>query len=65
MEPDRLHEEEQWVRRLRSDGAERDGAIAELRDVLVRGLHRSLGQEYGGYALVEDVAQEALLKILK
>lgn len=54
--------EDNWVRRLR--GPERDAALQELRAVLVRGLSRSLAQRGGGEAFAEDVAQDALVRIL-
>ena len=56
--------EESWLDRLRSHGAERDAAIHELRGILVKGLSRALPHRYGGEAVIEDVAQEALLRIL-
>jgi RNA polymerase sigma-70 factor (ECF subfamily) len=52
-----------WVDRLSSPGEARDAALEELRRALVRGLRRALGAR-GGEALVEDVAQEALLRVL-
>lgn len=53
-----------WVQRLQADSVERDVAITELRRYLVRGLSRALTCRYGGQIDVEDVAQQALLKIL-
>lgn len=55
---------ENWVRRLQPDSMDRDQAISELRGYLVRGLSRSLTHRYGGHVDVDDVAQQALLKIL-
>ena len=54
-----------WPSRMR-DNSElvRDQAIESLRAYLVRGLTRSLTHRYGGRVDVNDVAQEALLKIL-
>lgn len=53
-----------WVVRLRADDSKtRDAALSELRDLLVRGLSRSLTGRYSGGVSAEDVAQEALLKI--
>ena len=55
-----------WVQRLRcSDSTERDAALAELRELIVRGLNRSLHHHYGSRSFnAEDVAQEALMKIM-
>lgn len=50
--------------RLRGEGPERDAAIAELREILVRGLSGPMARRYGGGLQAEDVVQEALLKIL-
>ena len=61
---------QQWVADLQAEGPARDAAIADLRRVLVNGLHRGLlrrvrgaGSEFDSQA--EDFAQEALLKILE
>jgi RNA polymerase sigma-70 factor, ECF subfamily len=53
---------EQWLMELR--GANPDDALADLYNLLVRGLRAALGG-YGGVveANVEDFAQEALIKI--
>ncbi|MGL4512950.1 MAG: RNA polymerase sigma factor [Lacipirellulaceae bacterium] len=59
-----MHEDEPLLARLRGDGPDREGAIAELRATLLRGLTRSLDHRYGQPIAVEDVVQEALLKIL-
>lgn len=53
-----------WVRRLSSSGPERDDAIAELTQLLVRGLSRSMANRYDNLVQPEDVVQDALLKIL-
>lgn len=58
-------DQENWVERLQADGPTRDVALAELRGVLVRGLRRSFAKRGGGDAFIEDMAQEALLRILK
>jgi len=55
---------DEWVERLTSAGAQREQAIAELHALLVRGLRKSLSGRYGGRLPVEDVAQEAVLKVL-
>lgn len=59
--PSRTNQE--WLDALRGPG--RDEALADLRAILVRGLHYSLASrsDVDG-ALVEDFVQEALLKIV-
>ena len=58
-------EPDPWVDRLRStDSTQRDAALVELRELLVRGLSRPMSHRYGGSLQAEDVVQEALLKIL-
>jgi RNA polymerase sigma-70 factor, ECF subfamily len=53
---------EQWLAELR--GPNPDGALADLYDLLVRGLRVGLGSYGGGVdANAEDFAQEALIKI--
>ena len=53
---------EQWLMELR--GANPDEALADLYDLLVRGLRAALGSYGTGVdANVEDFAQEALIKI--
>ena len=61
----RTERTQDWPSRLR-DNSElvRDQAIESLRVYLVRGLTKSLTHRYGGRVDVNDVAQEALLKIL-
>lgn len=58
------HGDDRWIARLTSEGAEREEAIEELRELLVRGLSRSLNHRYGGGFQAEDVVQEAIMKIL-
>jgi RNA polymerase sigma-70 factor (ECF subfamily) len=60
---------QEWLDALKSPGAERDRALAELRSLLVRGLNyalrgwrRTAGRDFE--ALAEDFCQEALLRIL-
>lgn len=53
-----------WVDRLQGPEPARGQAIAELRDILLRGLSRSINHRYGGVLEAEDVVQEALLKVL-
>jgi RNA polymerase sigma-70 factor (ECF subfamily) len=54
---------DQWLVALR--GPTRDGALAELRVVLMRGLKAALGGQASRVeSSVEDFVQEALIKIL-
>jgi RNA polymerase sigma-70 factor, ECF subfamily len=54
---------DQWLAALR--GPRKDQALADLRMILVRGLRAALrGGANGAESLVEDFAQEALVKIL-
>lgn len=61
---DRPRENEEWISMLRGEEADRDRAIEELTQILVRGLSKSLSNRYGGGLQPEDIAQEALIKIL-
>ena len=61
----RTERTQDWPSRLRDNSEPvRDQAIESLRVYLVRGLTKSLTHRYGGRVDVNDVAQEALLKIL-
>jgi RNA polymerase sigma-70 factor (ECF subfamily) len=54
---------EQWLTELR--GSNPNEALADLYDLLVRGLRAALGGRAGGLdANIEDFAQEALMKIV-
>ncbi|MEO0529805.1 MAG: sigma-70 family RNA polymerase sigma factor [Planctomycetota bacterium] len=53
-----------WVARLRGPDDERDAALGELTDFLVRGLAKSMGARYRGVVQPEDIVQEAVVKIL-
>lgn len=53
-----------WVQRLKGEPDVRDAALAELRDILLRGLTQSMKVRYGGGYQAEDVVQDALVKIL-
>src|SRR5262245_60312860 len=54
-----------WPRELRAGGPTTDVALADLRGVLLRGLRRALSGRAGADdALIEDLAQEATLRIL-
>lgn len=55
--------EDDWVARLRDEG-QKEVAIGELREILVRGLAKSLSKRYGSGIAAEDVVQDALIKIL-
>lgn len=57
--------EESWVQRLSSpDEQQRDTAITELRNYLSRALKRTLTNRYGSQLQIDDVIQDATLKIL-
>ncbi len=53
-----------WIQRLSSEGSIRDEAISQLREILVRGLRKSLRNRGIDDAFVEDIVQDALLRIL-
>ncbi len=54
-----------WPRELRAGGPTTDAALADLRGVLLRGLRRALSGRAGADdALIEDLAQEATLRVL-
>ncbi|MFO0892942.1 MAG: sigma-70 family RNA polymerase sigma factor [Isosphaeraceae bacterium] len=54
-----------WPRELRSGGPATDAALSDLRGVLLRGLRRGLSGRAGADdALIEDLAQEATLRVL-
>jgi RNA polymerase sigma-70 factor (ECF subfamily) len=56
---------EEWIAALSRSGAEHDAALEELRLLLVRGLGYALSRRGGiDDALLEDFAQDALLKIM-
>lgn len=57
-------EDDHWISRLQEQSPERETAITELRNLLVRGLTGFLKHRPGGLLIVEDTAQEATLKIL-
>ncbi len=54
-----------WVERLKSDGDTRNEALEELRDILLRGLSAASRNRYDSKLQVEDVVQDALIKILE
>jgi len=53
-----------WVLRLRGQADVRDAALNELRELLLRGLSKSMSSRYGGALSADDVVQDALVKIL-
>lgn len=55
--------EDRWLERL-TDEDQREAAVAELRELILRGLSRSLNHRYGSTFNAEDVVQEAMIKIL-
>ena len=55
---------DQWVQRLKGEPDVRDAALLELREILLRGLTKSMGVRYGGGYQPDDVVQDALIKIL-
>ena len=59
--------DDDWTRDLASaDAAVREDAVGDLRDMLIRGLSRSLSSSGRiDEAFVEDIVQEASLKILE
>ena len=59
-----------WLRDLRAGGAQRDAALADLHALLIRalpqGLSRLLSPENPAFeSLIDDTAQETLLRVLK
>ena len=59
-----IAEQDEWLQRLTGDEFERNAALEELRELLLRGLSRSLNNRYGRTFQAEDVVQEALVKIM-
>ncbi len=56
---------EQWLTELSHSGSRQEAALADLRKLLVKGLRYALSKHQGVDAsLVEDFAQDALIKIL-
>ena len=53
-----------WVAQLDPSSSMRDTAIEDLRWILVRGLHKALVGRKVDRSFCEDMAQEALLKVL-
>lgn len=58
-------EDRVWLAELGSrDNAIRDNAISRLRELLLRGLSKSLNNRYGQPFSAEDIVQDSLMKIL-
>lgn len=55
--------QDEWIERL-STPETRDAAISELHQILLRGLGKSFATRSAGSLQIEDIAQEAMLKIL-
>jgi RNA polymerase sigma-70 factor, ECF subfamily len=54
-----------WTIRLSPAGIDRDAALAELRGLLIKGLHSALSGRAGADGgFIEDVAQVSLVRIL-
>lgn len=55
---------EDWLRALGGMGAIEDAVVAELREVLHRGLRRALAGRAAAEGFIEDMTQEGILKVL-
>lgn len=53
-----------WLKRLTADSEQRETALIELREFLLRGVRRSLLHRYNGDVDPEDIVQQALIRIL-
>ena len=57
---------ETWLAHLGGTGSDQQEALSDLRDALVRGLRKALSHRAGaGDAFLEDVVQDALVRILE
>jgi RNA polymerase sigma-70 factor (ECF subfamily) len=57
---------ETWLAHLGSTGPDQQAALSDLREALLRGLRRALAHRAGaGDGLLEDVVQDALVRILE
>ena len=62
---DRGRTNEQWLNELNGVGPARERALVDLRRILTRSLRRSFkGTRAAGAAVLEDIVQESLIKIL-
>lgn len=60
-----LQNDQDWLDALASSGDQRERALTQLRELLVRGLRRGFAGRSGrSDSSVEDAAQEAVLKII-
>lgn len=59
-----MPDEDDLLQRLNGPPDQRDDAIMELREILLRGLSKSLNNRYGQPFHAEDIVQDALMKIL-
>jgi len=57
------HDQNGWVDRLR-DPTQQPEALEQLRALLLRGLRRAFASKAGDDAFLEDIAQDALVRIL-
>ncbi len=55
---------EDWLRSLGGTGAAGEAAVAELREVLRRGLRRALAGRAAAEGFIEDMTQEGVMKVL-
>ena len=60
-----LADETDWVPRLKSAGDEKNLALEELRSILHRGLMAASRNRYNGKLQIDDVVQDALVRILE
>ena len=57
---------ETWLAHLGGTGPDQQAALSDLREALLRGLRRALSHRAGaGDAFLEDVVQDALVRILE
>jgi len=55
----------EWLRQITADASQRDGALADLREILLRGVRRSIADRSKvDESFLEDVVQDSLLRIL-
>lgn len=61
-----MRESDDWIRELREDGEAQAAAIRDLRELLIRGLRRSLSGRAGADdGFLEDTTQEAAMRVLE
>lgn len=60
-----MRDSDDWIQELRSGGDAQSSALEDLRDLLIRGLRRSLSGRAGADdGFLEDTAQEAAIRVL-